>query len=285
MQASRITALGGVFLTAAIVMIQVRMEDAWAHGVQFAIAGVCFLLLFALAFGGGLGEDDRPSAAQSTLLVSGLVLLVATTVRFGQVTVGRHNAVHPGTVVWLATLYALIALFASVKRRSAVCLLAAAVALGVAAVEFVEWIDSSSSIGDNGYRWIFFGLMLLYGAVAVALRGSWRRHGAQMVNASMIALLALLEATSALIVVEGIGGRPSTWWRIVVIVGALAGVVYGLWTRERGPSWLGGTALLFSVAAVGIPAASGGSLVGWPLILLVLATLALIAGLAQPRRT
>jgi hypothetical protein len=121
----------------------VRMEDAWAHGVQFAIAGVCFLLLFALAFAGGLGEDDRPSAAQSTLLVSGLVLL--------------------------------------------------------------------------------------YGVVALALRARWRRHGAQMVNASMIALLALLEATSALIVVEGIGGRPSA-----ALLGRRGGHSGGLGREPRG---------------------------------------------------
>ena len=59
MEASRLTAIGGVWSQACI------------SGV--AIAG--FALLFGLAFA-GTGEDEpRPTAAQSALLVAGLVLL------------------------------------------------------------------------------------------------------------------------------------------------------------------------------------------------------------------
>jgi hypothetical protein len=73
--------------------------------------------------------------------------------------------------------------------------------------------------------------------------------------------------------------------QLVMLAGATAGIGYAIWTRERGPAWVGGTALVFALVTVAVPDDSGGSLVGWPLAFLILATATLVVGMAHPRRT
>jgi hypothetical protein len=287
MQASRLTAIGGVLLAAAVVMIQVRMDSAWSHGVMLAVAGVCFVVIFGLGFAGPLGDDGgvpRPTAEQSALLLAALVMLVAAVDRLGQVTTGTDSADSPGTVAWMALAFTLLAIAPAVKRRSAVCALAAAAGFGVFATQFVNWVDSGP-LEAKGIRWIFFGLLVIYALAAVVLRGR-RRHAAAMVNASMLAVIAILEVSGVLFGLdEGDTGILSTWWEIVVLLAPLLAIGYALLMRERGPGWTAGVALLVAALAVGIPNDSGGSLVGWPLVFLIAAALALVAGMAMPRRT
>jgi hypothetical protein len=284
MQATRITALGGVFLASAVVMIQFRLEDSWAHGTQLVVAALCCAFLFALALSSPNEEDGRPTVAQSALYVAGLVLLVVAAVRLGQVARGSDSPGKPGTVVWLAALYTLIASYPAVVRGSAVCALISALAFGVLTIEFVDWVDPGD-LSDNASRWILFGLMVLYGLFAVVLRSRRPRYAAQFVNAAMVAVFALAEVAGVIFVFSEEGGRLSTWWELVMLLGSTAGIAYAIWTRERGPAWVGGTALVFALITVAVPAGSGGSLVGWPLVLLILATLTLVVGMAHPRRT
>jgi hypothetical protein len=231
-------------------------------------------------------EGARPTAEQSALLVAALVMLVAAVVRFGQVTTGNDSADSAGTITWLAAVFTLIATAAALRRRSAVCALIAAIGFGVFATEFIDWVDSGP-LEAKGVRWIFFGLLIVYLLVAAALRASRPRHSAQFVNAGMLAVLAILETSGVIFGIEESGGSGflPTWWEIVVLVAPLLALGYALWARERGPGWTGGVALTIAALAVGIPGSSGGSLLGWPLILLVPAVLALVVGIAQPRRT
>jgi peptidoglycan/LPS O-acetylase OafA/YrhL len=74
MEASRTTAIGGVLLAAAVVMIQDRMEDTWPHGAHLALAIGMFALLYALAVISTPEEGPRPTAPQSALFAASLVV-------------------------------------------------------------------------------------------------------------------------------------------------------------------------------------------------------------------
>ena len=275
MEASRLTAIGGVWSQACI------------SGV--AIAG--FALLFGLAFA-GTGEDEpRPTAAQSALLVAGLVVLAAAVVRFGQVTGENSPGDHAGTVVWMALAFGVIAAYPAFRLGSAICTLAAALAFGLAFVEFVHTVFNADRA--NAFRWLFLVVILVYASLALVLRGGQPRDSTQLVNAAMVAVAAILGTIGFGIDFgdEGadLGPTLSTWWELVVLAVPLSAIGYALLTRQRGPAWSGSAALLLSVLVIGQPQAvlstTHGSLKGWPIVLLALAALTLGGGLIAARRT
>jgi hypothetical protein len=286
MEASRLTAIGGVLLAAAFAISDIRLEDSWARGVHFAVVGVGFLIVYVLGLTRPSQEDGRPTAEQSALLASSLVLLVFTVARFGNVVVGGGSE-HAGTLTWMALLYAALAAYPAVTRRSAVCTLAAAAGVGLGIGEFVSWV-SPGSVQVNGARWILFGLIVLYALGALALR-RWRpRHGAQLVNAAMLALIGIIgTVTVDQFFVEGTADVPhlSTWWEIVAFAVSVAGIFYAIGSRERGPAWTAGGALVLATGTIGSPVGHGNTLVGWPLVLIVAAALSLAAGFVTARRT
>jgi hypothetical protein len=287
MQASRLTAIGGVFLAAAIEMIEVRLDNSWANGVHFAVSGVAFLLLFALALMGGGDEGGRPTAEQSALFVAALFLLATADARFGQVA-SPHGSDGAGTATWMAFLFAAIAAYPAVRRRSAVCGLAAGAAVGIGIVEFIDW-RKSGSLQTPGLRWIFLGLMVLFALAAIALWRPRPRHAAQMVNLAMAGSIGILATIGFGIVFGDIGDVPhlSTWWEFVVLAAPLIAIAFAIRARERGPAWTGGTALALAIIVIAEPIRDNAkeTLVGWPLVFLILAAVALVAGLAIPHRT
>jgi hypothetical protein len=286
LEASRLTAIGGVLLAAAVAISDIRLEQSWARGVHFAVVGVGFAIVYVLGLVQPSEEDGRPTAEQSALLAASLVLLVFTVVRFGDVVVGGGSE-HSGTLTWMALVYAALAAYPAVRKRSAVCALAAAAAVGIAIGEFVSWV-SPGDVQVNGARWILFGLILLYALGAFALRNVRPRHGAQLVNTAMLAVIGIVGTVGAEIVFadeEDNVPHLSTWWEIVAFVVAVAGIVFAIRSRERGPAWTAGAALLFAIATIGSPFGQKATFVGWPLVFLVLALLTLAAGAAHRLRS
>jgi hypothetical protein len=281
------TAVSGVLLAATIVLIEARMEDSWSRGVQFVIALAAFAVLFGLAFRMTPQEGQRPSAAQSALLVSGLAALVAAVLRFGEVTGVDEPGDSEWTVIWMSLLFAAIALVPAWRLDSAVCTLAAAIAFGIAATEFAHKALGADS--NTSFRWTFLVLVVLYAAAAFVLRRVRSRHSAQLVNSAMIATLALLETAGAGIIFFYSEGELSTWWEAVILAAPFAAILYGMRTRERGPAWLGGVALLVALAAVadteGLTERHKASLVGWPLVLLGRTAAGFMAAFLAGRRT
>jgi hypothetical protein len=120
--------------------------------------------------------------------------------------------------------------------------------------------------------------------MAVVLRGArGRLHSAQLVNAAGFALLALgfTFATGAFNRFSGVSqDAPGFGWKLVLVVGALAILGYAILDRTRGPGYVGSFALLIAVVVISRPKVPGqGSIVGWPLIFLLLAAAALALGL------
>jgi hypothetical protein len=291
MEASRVTAIGGVLLAAAVVMIQDRMEDTWSHGAHLALAIGMFALLYALAVISTPEEGPRPTAPQSALFAASLVVLVAAVVRLGQVAGTDHPANHAGTVVWMAFVLGAIALYPAVRYGSAICTLVAALALGLAFVEFCHRFLSAE--GVDTFRWLFLVTAAAFATGAAMLRSRRPRHAAQLVNATTAGSVAIL-GTIAFGISFGDEGdtipRLSTWWELVALVLPLAAMVYALLFRERGPAWSGSATLALAVLVIGEPESVIGSnaratLKGWPLVLLAAGAVAIVGSFIEGRRT
>jgi hypothetical protein len=284
MEASRLTAIGGVLLAGAIALSDIRLDQSWARGVHFAVVGGGFLIVYALGLTRASQENGRPSPEQSALLASSLVLLVFAVLRFGDTVVGGGSE-HSGTLTWMALVYAALAAYPAVTRRSAVCTLASAAALGLAIGEFVSWVEPGG-VHVNGARWILFGLIVLYAIGAFLVRRVRPRDGAQLVNAGMLAVIGIVGTVAVdLVFVEDTADVPhlSVWWALVAFAASVGGIAFAIQARERGPGWTAGGALVLALLTIGT--SNSRTLVGWPLVLLIAAALTLAAGFITARRT
>ncbi|HEX8074064.1 MAG TPA: hypothetical protein VF545_03715 [Thermoleophilaceae bacterium] len=280
-------AAAGILLVAALTMITIRLADQWSDEAHFALAFAIFLVVFGL---GALGPpaDERPPAYQSVLLLAGLAALLFALPRLAQV-IGVDDASNSGTVVWMSAIFTSVAGMASVRYGSAACALLAALGLGTFVLSAIDWIFDPS--GLTTARWILTGLAVAFALLALAMRTiRGPLHAAQFVNAAGLTLISLSVTFFGGGLGQALGGdtgsasAPGFGWKLVLILGSLAVIAYAMIDRARGPGYVGAFALFISVALVAIPETEGeGTLVGWPLVLLILAALALALGL-RPRR-
>jgi hypothetical protein len=247
---------------------------------------VAALVVFLLVFGLGVlaGEAEHPPAFQSALLLAGLVALVFTLPRLAQV-IGVDNVGNSGTVLWMSAIFTLVAGLGSLRYRSAACALVAAIGLGTFVLAAIQKIFEPS--GLTTFRWILLGLAIGFAVVALAMRGlRGALHAAQFVNAAGITLIVLGFTFARPAFTGSLGSsvtsdRPGVGWKLILVVGALAILAYALMDRARGPGYIGFFALLTAVVVVARPKVAGeGTLVGWPLIFLVLGAGLLALGLA-----
>jgi hypothetical protein len=255
----------------------------------------------ALILGIGLqpaGEGGRPPAYQSVLLVTGLLVFEVFLLRladalgadFGAGGDGARDTfvwgnLPPGAMVWTSLVLAAMAGWAAVARRSAVSLLIAALAAGLALVAAVAWIFDADSQGP--YRFLLLACAIALALGSLVLRGSEPRHAEQLVNAGGVAILViplLALAAGVLQLLSLFGGSPGSllpdFWELVVFAAGCGLVAYGAVDRVPGAAYLGfaNLALFIVVVAVG----ADQTLLYWPLLLILLGAGALLAGL-RPR--
>jgi hypothetical protein len=274
-------AAGAVVLAAGLVLGMLRLGDD--------LSPVVGLLIFAAAAGLNLGlglqapsEEGRPPAYQSVLLVTGLLLLWLAFWWLADVL--GADSLTPGTVTWSGLLVAGASAFAALRARSAICLLIGVIALGVALVAAIEWIFEPDSFTAS--RWLL--LVLATGLVigSLVLRAGAPRHSQLLIVGAGLAILAI--ALQALVVtlfgsVFFSGGSSEIlpgFWELVVLASAFGLLAYSAVDRAPGPAWLGATNLAAFIASAW--ASDDQTLYWWPLLLVVLGTVALIAGL-RPR--
>ena len=282
-------AAAAVSLAVGALMAEVRFDGVWGRGVLFVLA----LLACALVLGMGLLaplEEDRPRAYQTVLLVGGLTLLALAIFRLAQVLGEDSPLSASGTVTWMTLLFAGIAAFGAWHRRSAICALLEFAAGGITLLAFVDWVFQPT--GRDTFRWLLLVLILGYATVHVRLREAWPRHAVQAVNAAGLAGIALA-ATFATQVSSSLFGpagdfsrppvNPGTGWELVLVALGFALVAYAAVDREPGPGYLGFVVLVLFVVLAGEPSAGGASLIGWPILLLLVGGAGVVAGL-RPRR-
>ncbi|UGS35478.1 hypothetical protein [Capillimicrobium parvum] len=264
-------AAGAVVLAVGALLVDTRMQDAWAAGVRCAVVAAAAAVLLALAWRAPV-EGPAPRTYVSVLLVAAFPLAAAALAELADALGGSAGSA--GTIFWvlgaLAAGYAVLAQ----GRGSAVCtMLAAASAVG-AALAFWGWVFEPR--GETAYRWLLLGAIVLLGLGAVRLRDGHRRHAVALIDVAGLAGIAIAAVSMLGLVVEGAGtGGIGTGWEIVLLIVGLGLVAYAAVDREPGPGWIGALVLVSFVSS----AATDGSLLWWPLLLVVLGGAVVAAGL------
>ncbi len=275
-------AAGAVPFTVAVLLLNVRMNATWGDGIHLVITG----LACALVLGMGLlaqREGEFPRAYQTVLLLAGLTLLAVTLLRFAQVVGSDQPLDSSSTLTWMAAVFTAVAAVPAWERiNSPICGLVEVVAGGIAVLALVDWVFDPQ--GPTTFRWVLLALIAVYVATHLRWREGRPRHAVHMINAAGLAALAIAGTFGgAFLVPFGATGDPGTWWELVLVGVGLGLVAYAAVDREPGPAYLGVAVLLAFVLLAGIPGSGGASIVGWPLLLLLLGAAAIAAGLRPLR--
>jgi len=269
-----------------VALVNVRMDGVWGDGVFLVLSALGCALLGAMGWLAPL-EGERPRSYQSTLLLLGLALLLIALLRLAQVLGVGAPLRSAGTVVWVFGLLAAAAIACVRSRRAAICALVAAVGGSIALLALVEWVFEPH--GVTTFRWVLLAIAVAFVFGSLRLRESHRRESVYLVDAAGLAVIAIaLTAPRAYSYVPAgdvisSPGDLGTWWEIVLLAAAFGLAAFSGVDRERGPGFLAALALVIFVALAGRAAPAGASLVGWPLLLLLVGGIALVAGL-RPRR-
>ena len=273
-------AAGAVVLTVGLALEELRLRTEvgpLAHLVILAVAAGVVLALGLQA----PAEEGAPPAYGSVLLVCGLLLLFPALLRLADVLGGDFG--HAGSVTWTALVQCGAALWIAARRRSAICLLIAAIAAGVAVLAAWEWLLQPESF--TPFRWLLLAMAVALVLGSLALRAGAPRQAELLIDAAGLAILAIgLQSLSGLLSFGLLGGRPDALlpnlWELVLLFAGCGLVAYGAVDRRPGPAWLGIANLLAFVAVAG--GVSAATMYWWPFLLVALGAGAMVAGL-RPR--
>lgn len=264
-------------LTVAIELMTLRMDRSWGAGAHLVVTGLACALVLSMALLAPL-EDESPRAYHSVLLVAGLALLAVALLRLSQA-LGADRSPGTGALTWTALVLALTSAWAGRTRNSAICTLIAAAAAGGTALAFVDWTFDPR--GVSTFRWILLLLMAVYVFASLRERERRPRHAVALVNAAGLATLVLAATFGFL----GLAGHVDAGigWEALLLGAGCGLVAYAGVDHERGPGYLGFFVLVAFVLVVGPPGSHPASILGWPLVLLLLGGATVVIGL-RPRR-
>jgi len=285
-----IVAAGVVLLTLFTLMVNLRMGGDWSKGVHLIVTAVIAALVLAMVFQPGSG-DETPRPYESVLHVASFLLLLATLVNLANV-LGSHGG--SGTFVWVGLLLIGYCAWFVSERNSAVMTLLAAVTGVVVVLSFVSLAFHPHTI--TTYKWVLLACAVVLTLATVSQRDARRRHAVSFADAAGLTVIAL----GLLVIVDQVvgllgdvfGGAFSgaqlhfaggpDGWELVLLLFGLGLLGYGSIDRERVPQFLGLLVLGLYLFEAFQPSEDGPSLIGWPLILLVLTGGLLAIGL-RPR--
>ena len=275
-------AAGAVVLATGLALLELRLDEELAVGVHFVILALAGGIVLALGLQAP-NEDGRPPAYQSVLLVTGLLLLYGALLRLS-VTLGAEDFASDfpaGELTWTSLVLAGVALYAAIDRRSAICLLIAAIAGTLALLAAWEWIFAPGTFTPA--RWL---LLLTAGGLtltSLALRAGSPREAELLVDGAGFAILVIGLQAIVSGVFFGAADDPALpgFWELVVLAAGCGLVAFGAIDRSPGPAWLGFLNLAVFVIAAGSDGAE--ELYFWPIALILLGAVAMAVGL-RPRR-
>jgi hypothetical protein len=276
-----IVAAGVVVLATLVWVLQVRFADRWAAGVHLTYAGLSCVFVSAMAWLAPM-ERETPRAYQSVLYVGAFALAVPALGDLADL-LGAARLTSSGTLTWVFTALAVLALAFATRRNSAVSTLLGALSGGVAVLAAVDWIFDPH--GARTFRWVLLALTVIYAFAALGQRDRRRRHAVALVDAAglasvVIGLTLALEAVLGFVVggadevlVNGPQG-VATGWQLLLLAVGFGLIAYSSVDREPGPAYFGVANLAAFVAV-----AARGDFLGWPLFLLLAAAALLVIGL------
>jgi hypothetical protein len=284
----------GPLIAAGAVVLAVGLATAELRLSGDALSPVLHFLALAAAAGAMLAlglqapnEGGTPPAYQSVLLVTGLLLLFPALLRLADVLGAELTEGFPaGELTWVSLVEMGAALYAGIFRRSAICILIAAIAGAVALLSAWEWIFETGTFTAS--RWLLLLVALALVLVALGLRAGRPRQSELLIDGAGLALLAIgVQAiVSYFLRSLSLFDSPSGpllpgFWELVLLVAGCGLVAYGALERSPGPAWIGVANLAVFVLATGT--LSEATLYWWPLLLILLGAGAMAAGL-RPRQ-
>ncbi len=277
-------AAGAVVLTVLVALLNVRFADDWSGGAHLLYSAAAALFVLGLA-ASTPHEPGGPSAWHSALYVTGFLLAVAALIRLADVLGSDGGA---GTVTWVAAALTVLGTWMARDRGSASGTLLAALSAVVTSLAALSWVFSPDQLRDYRY-------LLLVDILVLTLAALWQRvrapaQGVQLLNAVGL-VLVLIGLTFA---VEAVGGIVSgalfgrllgsagpadydgvPWgWATLTLAGGIGILSAGAADGERG-----NVVVAIVVLIVFVAMASGGDLLGWPLVLAGAAGALLVVGL------
>jgi hypothetical protein len=241
--------------------------------------------------------DEAPGASswQAVYAVFGVIVLPLVLFQFLEWIDGDTSA--PLNTAWIFLVTAAAASIAAFQLRARYTLLLAGVSLIVAWLGLWQELLTDGLAADTGTLrglLVLIGLILLAAAVAIYLWEPGRlgiARGAELVTAAGLAVVAagglsitaLASVQGELGVDPGFFAEPSFLWDLVLLAASLLVILFGARFAARGPVYVGAIGLLIFVLVVGLEvgelaealgdfALEGlpeGSIVGWPLALLL----------------
>ena len=271
-----------VFAT-GLILFELRLLNELSDVVHFLVLGVPAGVILALGLQAP-NEEGKPPAYQSVLLVTGLLLLFPALLRLADVLGAEDPEDFPaGELTWTLAVVAGVALYASIKRNSAISLLFAAIAGVGALIAGWEWVFEPGSFTAS--RWLLAASSAALVMAGLAMRDSAPRKSELMIDAAGLAILfiALQGLVGTVVFVED---EPTTgavlpdFWELIVFGAGVGLLAFGALDRSPGPGWLGFANLVVFIGAVGLNADE--TLYFWPLALLLVGALMMGSGL-RPR--
>lgn len=280
-----VVAAGVVVLTVFLAVVDTRFAGTWGIGIRVALAMLATAFVATMAVLAPL-EGETPRAYQSILYVASFALGLLALRDLSDVLGADDPLAAPGTRLWVGLLLAGAMSWFARRRNSAICTLLAAATAVVAVVAFFDWVFRPETSSTD--RWILLLCEVVLIAGAVSLRDLRRRHAVALVDVAGLGVLwiaATLMAAGVLEALSGVGtaGGAPWGWELVMLVAGCGLLAYAAVDREPGPAYLGILVLLAFVVVAAQPSGGGASIVGWPLVLLLVAGVALAIGLRPSR--
>lgn len=293
--------LGGLLLGIGGLVLLVRKSsfpaDAWE---DFPLL-VVWLIPALILYGGGIAAARAavPRLWHSVWVVFGILFLYGTLLQFIALLDG--DPASSLNTLWTLCVVAAAGVAAALFAQVRFGWLVAGVALAIAWLALWDEILANGIGGDAGtFRGLCMiaALLLVVLAWAIETRGREGSEAAELVTAAGLifvvgAGLIGLSDLSSLVVSPDVtptsgGVEPSLFWDLVLLGGSILLIAAGGLTRVRGPIYAGAAGIVTFVLLVGVDLddeTPAGETIGWPLVLLVAAALAIAASLAAGRRS
>ena len=272
-------AAGVVVLTVAIYVLETRFASAWGVGIRFVIDALAAFGVGALAVQSPL-EGERPRAYQSVLYIATFFLVAVMLNNLADILGADNPPNASGTIVWIALLLVALCAWFATRRNSAIMTLLGAISFVFVVEAFVDWVFDPH--GLTTFRWILLVLVLAFTLASLSARGDRPRHAVQLVNAAGLSAVALAVTfvPQSIITFNGVQARGvGAGWELFLLACGFGLAAYAAVDREPGPAYLGALVLALFVLIAGPASRDGASLIGWPIVLLLMAGAMLAIGL------
>jgi hypothetical protein len=255
--------------------------------------------------------EDEPSGSswQGLYAVFGVIVLPLVFLQFLEWVDGNTEA--PLNTAWIFALTAAAALAAALLLRTRYTLLLAGLALIVSWLGLWDEILTDGLAADAGTLrglLVVIAIILLAGAVVIYLRDPGRQgiaRGAELITAAGVAAVTAGGLSISFLAVnavapavpveggfspEGFVATPNFLWDLVLLASSLLLILFGARLAARGPVYVGAIGLVIFAFVVGLQlgdladalggsdleAFPDGSILGWPLALLLIGAAALV---------